>query len=136
LEATISGKPMIVSGWSGHMDFINPEFVNVIDGKLENVHPSSANDFLMKEAQWFTIDYSKAGGVMRDMVDNYKLYLEKSRKHRKWSKDNFSFDKMVQKMSELFDETTMELEPKQVQLQLPKLQLPKINLPRLKKLEK
>ena len=143
LEATISGKPMIVSGWSGHMDFINPEFVNVIDGKLENVHPSAANDFLMKEAQWFTIDYSKAGGVMRDMVDNYKLYLEKSRKHRKWSKDNFSFDKMVQKMSELFDETTMELEPKQVQLQLPKLKKvgeqtnepPKLKLPKLKKVQ-
>jgi len=91
LEATISGKPMVVSGWSGQTDFLNADMVNLIGGELQNVHPSAADDkFLLKESQWFQINYSEAGGVMKDMFDNYKKYLEKSRKHRQHTKDNFT----------------------------------------------
>ena len=39
LEATISGKPMVVSAWSGQVDFLNPEMVTLIGGSLQNVHP-------------------------------------------------------------------------------------------------
>ena len=127
LEATISGKPMIVSGWSGHMDFINPEYVNVIEGKLENVHKSASNKFLLQDGKWFTINYSNAMGVMRDMFENYKKYVPNARKHRKYTKDNFSFDKMISKVNEIFDESKFvtTVVPKAVQLSLPKLK--KIN---------
>ena len=37
---------------------------------------------------------------MRDIYDNYKKYLEKSRKHRKYTKDRFSFDHMRDLLSE------------------------------------
>ena len=121
LEATISGKPMIVSGWSGQMDFIKPEYVTVIDGKLENVHKSAADKFLLEEGQWFTIDYSKAAAYMKGIFENYKKYSELSRKHRKFSKDNFSFDKMIEKMSELIDDSKIEVKPQTVGLKLPKL---------------
>jgi hypothetical protein len=53
LEFSLSKKPIIVSGWSGHMDFLNPEFNIIIGGELKNVHPSSANKFLLAESQWF-----------------------------------------------------------------------------------
>ena len=33
LEATISGKPMVVSAWSGHMDFLNPDMFRVLQVK-------------------------------------------------------------------------------------------------------
>lgn len=139
LEATISGKPMVVSGWSGHMDFINPEFVNVIDGKLEKVHKSAADKFLLEEGEWFTIDYGKAASYMKGIFENHKKYLELSRKHRKWSKDKFSFDKMVELLGSLLDESTIEVKPQTVGLQLPKLkkvekqETPKLKLPKLKK---
>ena len=144
LEATISGKPMLVSGWSGHMDFINSDYVTVLNGQLEKVHKSAADKFLLEESQWFSVDYNQAGGVMRDMVNNYKPYLEKSRKHRKYSKDNFSFDKMVEKIGELFDDNNIKVtqQPQQVGLKLPtlkkvnkKVEPPKINLPKLKKVK-
>jgi len=141
LEATISGKPMVVSGWSGHMDFINPEFVNVIDGKLDKVHKSAADKFLLEDGEWFTIDYGKAATYMNGIFENHKKYSELSRKHRKYSKDNFSFDKMVELMSKLLDESTPEVKPQMVGLQLPKLKktekvtTPKLKLPTLKKVK-
>ena len=143
LEATISGKPMIVSGWSGHLDFINPEYVTVIDGKLDSVHKSASNNFLLQESNWFTIDYNKAASVMRDMYEkNYKNYLSLSRKHRKYSKDNFSFDKMVELLGSLLDESKIKSKPKAVGLKLPtlkKVNKPSedvgISLPKLKKVK-
>ena len=144
LEATISGKPMIVSGWSGHMDFINPEYVTVIDGKLENVHKTAANNFLLTEGKWFTIDYSKAGAVMGDMFDkNYKKYVSTSRKHRKYTKDNFSFDKMIERVSAIMSDDVIEVKPQTVSLKLPKLkkvdtpstEKQAIQLPKLKKVK-
>ena len=115
------------------MDFIRPEYVNVIDGKLENVHKSAADKFLLEEGQWFTIDYSKAGAYMNNIFEDYKKYLELSRKHRKHSKDNFSFDKMVELMGKLISNDKIKSKPVQVGLQLPKLK--KVELPKLKKVK-
>ena len=123
LEATISGKPMVVSGWSGQTDFLNTDMVNLIGGELQNVHPSAADEkFLLKESQWFQINYSEAGGVMKDMFDNYKKYLEKSRKHRQYTKDNFTWEKMKDLLSDYLKEADeAEVSPQQVGLSLPKL---------------
>jgi glycosyltransferase involved in cell wall biosynthesis len=123
LEATISGKPMVVSGWIGQTDFLNADMVNLIGGELQNVHPSAADDkFLLKESQWFQINYSEAGGVMKDMFDNYKKYLEKSRKHRQHTKDNFTWEKMKDLLSDYLKEADeAEVSPQQVGLSLPKL---------------
>ena len=49
LEATISGKPMVVSGWSGQVDFLKKDMVNVIGGKLIPVHSSAQNKFIINE---------------------------------------------------------------------------------------
>lgn len=138
LEATISGKPMVVSAWSGHTDFLNPEMVSLIGGELTNVHKSAADkQFLLQEAQWFQIDYGAAGGVMKDMFDNYKKYLEKSRKHRQYTKDRFTFEHMVKLLDTQLDD--VKSKPQTVGLQLPKLKKkeePKeLTLPTLKKVK-
>ena len=139
LEATISGKPMVVSAWSGHVDFLNKDMVNLIQGGLTKVHPSAADEkFLLKEASWFQIDYSIAGGTMKDIVSNYKPYLEKSRKHRQYTKDNFTFEHMRELLSNYLKEADdAKVSPKQVGLQLPKLKkkTQSIELPKLKKVK-
>tara|TARA_B110000444_G_C18841234_1_gene599082 strand:- start:531 stop:1859 length:1329 start_codon:yes stop_codon:yes gene_type:complete len=139
LEATISGKPMVVSAWSGHVDFLNKDMINLIQGGLTKVHPSAADEkFLLKEASWFQIDYSIAGGTMKDIVSNYKPYLEKSRKHRQYTKDNFTFEHMRELLSNYLKEADdAKVSPKQVGLQLPKLKkkTQSIELPKLKKVK-
>ena len=49
-EAAITGKPVITTNWSGHIDFIRPEYNVLIGGELKNVHESSANQFLLKDS--------------------------------------------------------------------------------------
>jgi glycosyltransferase involved in cell wall biosynthesis len=130
-EAAITGKPTIVSNWSGHKDFIHPDYNVLIGGELKPVHPSSANQFLLKESQWFNINTDIASRAMKDVFKNYKKYWEKSRKQTQYLKDNWSFDKMVEKLNTLLPK--VEAAPQMQPLTLPKLK--KIELPKLKKIE-
>jgi glycosyltransferase involved in cell wall biosynthesis len=135
-EAAVTGKPIIVSDFSGHKDFLPEDMVFYIPGQLTNVHPSAANDWLMKEAQWFTVDYGVGMGLMKDIEKNYKKALEKSRKTYHHIKTNFSFDKMKEKLDSILTSSLPEF-PKQVELKLPKLKKldSKPELPKLKKVE-
>ena len=130
-EAAVTGKPIIVSDFSGHKDFLPDDMVFYLPGQLTNVHPSAANDWLMKESQWFTADYGYAMGVMKDIEKNYKKALERSRKTYHHIKTNFSFDKMKEALDTILTARIPEF-PKQHELKLPKMK--KIELPTMKKL--
>ena len=139
-EAAITGKPVITSNWSGHTDFIRPDYNILIGGELKNVHPSAANQFILKESQWFNINTDIAGRAMKDVFKKYKQYWEKSRKQTQYLKNNWSFDKMTEKLTSLLPK--VEVAPQVQQLKLPKLkkvgekqELPKLKLPKLKKIE-
>jgi len=139
-EAAITGKPVIVSNWSGHVDFIHPDYNILIGGELKNVHPSAANQWLLKESQWFNINTDIAQRAMKDVFKHYKKYFEKSRKQTQYLKDNWSFDKMTEKLNSFLPK--VEAAPQTQTLKLPKLkkvgaktELPKLKLPKLKKIE-
>jgi len=121
LEACVSGKPIIASNWSGHLDFLNKDYNFLVGGELQNVDKSAANKWLLEQSKWFTINYGEAGGVIKWIYDNYKKGLEKSRKNRKYVKDNFTLDKMSSKLSEILDTYKVGEGPQQVELKLPKL---------------
>ena len=139
-EAAITGKPTIVSNWSGHRDFLFPDYNILIGGELKPVHQSTANEFLLKESQWFNISTDIASRAMKDVFKHYKKYLEKSRKNTQYLKDNFSFDKMTEKLNLLLPK--IDASPQIQELKLPKLkklgetkqELPKLKLPKLKKI--
>jgi glycosyltransferase involved in cell wall biosynthesis len=143
LEAAITGKPTIVSNWSGHVDFIHPDYNILIGGELKPVHKSTKNEFLLPESQWFNINTEIAGRAIKDVFKNYKKYWESSRKQTQYIKDNWSFDKMTEKLKLIMDQVKFEAAPSQIPLNLPKLkkvgdkkqELPKLKLPKLKKIK-
>jgi glycosyltransferase involved in cell wall biosynthesis len=132
LEFSLTNKPIITTNWSGHVDFLNPEFTTLLPGQLTNIHPSAANNMLLQEAQWFSADMGHIGHYLKDMFENYKNYAEKAKRQGFQSRNKFSFEAMKEKLDSVFTAKIPEF-PKQVQLQLPKLK--KIELPKLKKVE-
>ena len=102
------------------------DFAFLIGGELEDVHPSaSVPKTLLKEAKWFKPDDGQVGAVLKASFKNYKTFSVKSRKHTKFTKDNFSFEKMVESIDGLFTANIPEF-AQQVELSLPKLKLPKL----------
>jgi len=139
LEFSITGKPVIASNWSGHVDFLNPDYCVMLPGNLTDVHKSAADKMIMKETKWFTVDYGVAAATLQDVVKNYKTYLSKSRKQTQYVKDNFSLERMSEIFKNIVDEGLKGV-PQQVGLKLPKLkkvntEAPKLKLPKLKKVE-
>ena len=141
LEQAITGKPVITTNWSGHTDFIKPEYNVLLGGELKNIHKSAANKWLLKEAKWFNVNTETASAAMKGIFKNYKKYIEKSRKQTKWLKENFSQDKMTEILKGYMDNINVTVN---VPLQLPKLkklnkdtkpELPKLKLPKLQKID-
>ena len=138
LEQAITGKPVITTNWSGHIDFIRPEYNVLVGGELKNIHKSAANKFLLEQAQWFNINTEVASKAMKDVYKNYKRYIEKSRKQTQFLKENYSLGKMTEVLKNYMDQIQTV---SNVPLQLPKLkkagskanELPKLKLPKLKK---
>ena len=118
-EAAITGKPVIVSNWSGHKDFIHPNYNVLVGGELKKVHSSAANQWLLKDSEWFSINTDIASRAMKDVFKHYKKYFESSRKQTQYLKGNFSFDKMTEKLNSLLPK--VEPAPQTQQLKLPKL---------------
>ena len=127
LEFSLSKKPIITSAWSGHIDFLNREFVPLIGGNLTNVHPSAANDWLIKESKWFTPNHNEVGHYLKDVFENYKKYTDGAKRQAYRSKTEFSWDKMKEQVDTIFTQHIPDL-PKKVELKLPNLK--KINLPK------
>jgi len=127
LEFSLSQKPILTTGWSGHTDFLKPEFTSMIGGELKNVHPSAANDFLLQEAQWLSPDHGQIGHYLKDIFENYKKYVDGGKRQAYYSKTNFSWEKMDELLNQLLDSNIPEF-PKEVKLKLPtvkKIELPK-----------
>jgi hypothetical protein len=132
LEFSLTKKPILTTGWSGHTDFLKSNMSTLLPGTLTPVHPSTANQFLLKESQWFSVDMAQLGLYLQDIFTNYKNYTEKAKMQSSYSKNNFSYSKMKDKLDEILTKYIPEF-PKEVKLQLP--QLKKIELPKLKKIE-
>ena len=131
LEFTLSKKPLITTGWSGQLDFLDPKLTNLIGGQLTNVHPSTQNQFLLPESQWFSPDHGQIGFYLKDVFENYKNYTEKAKRQAFKSKNEFSYDKMKEKVDDILTKAIPEF-PQEVKLALP--QLKKIEIPKLQKI--
>lgn len=123
LEFGVTGKPIIASGWSGHLDFLNPENSVLLPGELENVHESAANDWLIKESKWFKPSDIHVGRALKDVFKEYKKFSKLSVKQKYHVKNNFSYDNMKNLIIDLLDKNLPEF-PKQVELNLSKIKLP------------
>ena len=118
-EFASTGKPIIVSKWSGHTDFLPEENTVYLEGELKNVHETAANKFLLKEAQWFTVDYSKAAGKIFDVFKNYKTYLKKSEGLKTNIVKNFNLTKQTEVLKGILDKY-VKVQQK-VELKLPEI---------------
>ena len=133
LEASVSGKPVIASGWSGHMDFLNAEDAVLVGGTLDKIHPSSVwENILIPESSWFRPDVQQSANALAAVFMNYEEFHKKAKKLGKENFKKFSYQAIQKRTWELLDKYVPEF-PRHVPLNLPKLK--KIELPKLKKAE-
>ena len=118
-EFATTGKPIIVSKWSGHTDFLPEENTVYLEGELKEVHQSAQNKFLIKESKWFNVDYSDAAKKIFDVHKNYKQHLTKSKGLKTNIINNFNLKKQTEILKGILDKYVKVAQP--VQLKLPEI---------------
>jgi len=133
LLASLSGKPVMASNWSGHVDFLNEKHAFLLDGVVKQIDPAAANQWLIKEGNWFYVSYSLAEEKMRAMFNNYGAkYLDKAEALRLENSEKFSLKAMDKHLHGLLDKYVPQFSVEQ-KIVLPKLK--KMELPKLKKID-
>jgi hypothetical protein len=132
-EFTLTGKPIIASGWSGQMDFLPAEHSVLLEGSLTQVDESAADQFCMKEAQWFSVNYSNAANKIYDVFNKYDSYLDKSKGLKENTLKHFTLDNMHDKFTQLMD-TYVKKQPQLVPFNIPKVNASKMQIPKLNKI--
>jgi len=124
LEFSMTGKPIIATGWSGHIDFLNPSLCSLISGSLQDLDQSSVvKNVLLKQSKWFKPDDFEVSKAYKLIHKHYKKYLTPAKKLKHENKNKFSFDAMVDSLRLLLDKyvTNLKVQPKLSKLSLPKL---------------
>ena len=125
-EFALTGKPIIASGWSGQVDFLDRTEAIPIGGTLDKIHPSSVvKDVLVPESSWFTPNDADVSRAFKQTFKHYKDSLVGGKKQRRRILDNFTFEHMQNRLDEILTKSIPEF-PKQINLTLPKLNLPKL----------
>jgi glycosyltransferase involved in cell wall biosynthesis len=131
LEFSVVEKPVIASGWSGHIDFLDKEAAIIVGGELKPIHASAVvPNMLIADSQWFAPNDSQVGFALKEVYENYKKYVPLAKKQANISKTKFSLDKMTESLNNILNEKTQPV-PKFIPLELPKLN--KLELPKLSK---
>ena len=126
LEFSLTGKPIIASGWSGQLDFLDNKRALLIGGQLENVHKSAAvKDMILEQAQWFKPDDVHVARAWTDMFKKYKDFIIPAKQLKNSNKVEFSFNKMVDELKSYIEKYVPSFAV-QVDLNIPKLDLPKL----------
>jgi glycosyltransferase involved in cell wall biosynthesis len=119
LEFSLTGKPVVASNWSGHLDFLKSGAV-LLDGELKDIHESAQDQFILAGTKWFYVNYTGAIKTLTDIYKGYDKYKPASQQLGKQNQQNFG----LEKMTKLFDTILTNYVPtiKQfIPLNLPKL---------------
>lgn len=129
LEASLSGKPIIASGWSGHMDFLNAEEAILLGGELVDVGQSAVWEGVINAGtKWFQVDYNNASGVLNHVWKHYNLFSHRGDKLIKKNSEAFAYDKIRDDIDKLMTKYLPEFKiVEEMNLSLP-------TLPTLKKI--
>ena len=131
LEFSVTGKPIIASNWSGHLDFLIPEGTKLVEGGLTDVHPSATSKgMIIEKSKWFSADAKDSVDSFVKVYKEYDKFLEKAKLQKKHSISNFTLEKMTEKLDEYMKTYVDPNIVQEVELKLPDLDLPKLELPK------
>jgi glycosyltransferase involved in cell wall biosynthesis len=124
LEFASTGKPIIAPHYSGQVDFLKKDFICALPGQLTPIHPTAQNEFLIGDAKWFTVDYGYAAAMMKDVLKNYKKWIELAKRQRYFVNSTFTESAVAETYDNVLEiiDAGIDKLPKAVELKLPKLQ--------------
>ena len=109
-EAATNALPVIATGWSGHLDFLqikNKDLFASVKYDLGKIDPRAVwPGVLHEESGWAYPNLEHAKRLMRDVYTNHKKWKGKALRLKKHLNKEFTEDKLYKKFTDLVDNTT------------------------------
>lgn len=99
-----TSKPLVIAPYGGSLDYAHPDYTLFVGGSMQNIHPSTYNDYFVEHAQIFYPDINQMSKAMVEVYSSYKDYEEKGKRQGHWSRTNFSIEVMKTKLGEILEE--------------------------------
>ena len=139
-EATCCDLPVIASGWSGQMDFLNGKQSTLIEGELKPIPKDLIwKPIIVEPGKWFNVNEVDVINKLRYFKKNHKKLKHQAKILGMNNRGKHSLDTMKREFNKILD-NLLEQVPTNVSLKLPKLKKKteskppaKIKLPKLKK---
>ena len=130
-EFMTTGKPILISDWSGHKDFVESAHHILLKGELKEVHPSAVWETVIDAgSKWFQVDYVDASNQLKSVFKSYDKHLKNSKLSLFFVKNKWSYKRMSERFDELLNKNLPKF-AKKLKLDLPNLS----SLPKLKSID-
>lgn len=105
--AGMTGKPILTPYHSGMMQYLKPQYSEILIHKETQVpqelFQTFYRDFMIPQSKWFTIDYQYALYKMGQVVTNYNGILQRAKKQQQNILDNFNLSILSKNVKSILD---------------------------------
>ena len=105
IEAAVAGLPIVATGWSGHLEFLNKQLFNPVDYELVQIEKSRVDGRIFVEGvKWANVVESSFKEQIRKVYEDYRTSKDNANKLMKEVRVNFSAFNIKEKYNRLFEE--------------------------------
>jgi glycosyltransferase involved in cell wall biosynthesis len=107
IEAAAAGLPVVATGWSGHLQFLQKENFGCVDYSMVEISESRADGRIFEKGfRWAEPDEASFKKEIRKVYDDHKLAKRKAREMMKSIRQNFNSAAIKKQYNELFERYT------------------------------
>ena len=104
IEAAAQGIPIVVTGWSGHNEFLDRDLYLDVDYTLEEINDSKVDKrVFVKGSRWAKVNENDFKRKIQDLRDNYDLHSKNAEKMKKKIKAQFCKSVVINRYNDFFD---------------------------------
>jgi len=108
LEASCTGKPILVSNWSGHLDFLDKDHTILLPGEVKPVESRHITEYVPPNSQWFFVDYAQASKIMLDFYNSDRTEAnQKALELAEINRHKYSLDMFKKRLHGILDKALL-----------------------------
>lgn len=131
LEFSVLKKPIITTGYSGHLDFL--KHATLLEGQLSKVHGSAVvPNMILAESEWFSVSEQAVTKALEKVFKNYDKFETLANKQRVYTKENFNYHTISRNFINILSKYLPEF-PKYKTISLPDFNAPSLDLSKINK---
>ena len=97
-DAAGSGKPVIITGFGGQLDYLPDRSAYLVKYKMIEVNDKNGGKSYTKDQQWAEPDLTHGSKLMREVYNNKNEAIQKGQNLKKYINERFNEDMVIRNL--------------------------------------